>query len=258
MSNPNSFDEEIKDVQDGANDIPEGTDQKETENPGDPATDPAEIDYKDKFTESAKEGIRLAKLDTENKAEIDRLNAELAKKGDDLTTQTHETENLYPGFEELDQDAQDNLIKYTDAVTNRAQEQMQKDPAIAFAREQYAKNTWDSAFNTIQGQYPDLKDSAEDFKAKYFDSANVPENIEEILGDLAKIYLFDKSKDIGAEEQKQLDERVELEENTGGDNGPTTSRTLSDWQRMAQNNPVEFAANREQYDKDLASGTLKE
>lgn len=255
MKDPNSFDQEIEDVQQGTNptDQPEGTEQTETEQTQDPATDPADIDYKTKFTASAQEGIRLAK---ENK----ELKDELAAKGQPevLETESHESGALYPGFENLDPEAQDNLIKYTDAVTKRAQEQIRKDPAIAFAQEQYAKNKWESAFAEVQVAFPQIAENADDFRSKYFNVSNVPDNISDLLKDIAKIYMFDQAKEIGAEEAIEQAKRVEIEEAGGGEKAPETSRTLDEWQKMAASNPAEFAKHKKEYETDVASGKLGE
>ena len=239
---PNSFDKEIENAQ--ANSQPDqGTETETTANPI-PEAEP-EIDYKTKFAESSKEALRLYE---ENK----RLAEELAAKG---TEETPSANEMYPGFEELDPEAQANLIAYTDMVTKRAIDSVYKDPAIAFAKATYNETKFDKALAEVASKYPDL-DKA-DFKAKYFNPNNVPDNIADIVEDMAKIHLFDKAKELGAKEEQEKANRIDLERATGGDKAPTTSRTLEDWHRMAQENPAKFAKLSKEYNDDLASGRLK-
>jgi hypothetical protein len=256
MSDPNSFDQEIKD----ANANPELNNDQGTEgkdNPKDPATGADQVvDYKTKFSESSKEAQRIL---AENKklqdalAEKDRL---LSEKGSQEIGEI--TENLYPGFEELDTQAKENLIKFTNSVTKRAQDQILKNPAIAFAQQNYNEKKWDGAFEKIVSKYPELKDKKDDFKGKYFKASNVPENIESILDDVSKIYLFDQAKDIGIRESEEKSKRIDLERATGGNKEAPASRSLQDWQRMAQENPMQFAKLSKEYHADLSSGKLKE
>lgn len=169
-------------------------------------------------------------------------------------------EALYPGFEELAPDAQNQLIVYTNNIKKSVLEGVYQNPAIKHAVTQYNTTKWDNAFAAVSEKFPDLKTSKDDFKSKYFKADIVPDNIESILTDLAKSYLFDKSRELGAEEerkkQKIENERVELERTTGGNEPATTSRTLADWQRMAVENPQQFAKLSKEYNDDLASGRI--
>lgn len=252
-TDPNSFDKEIKDAQSanpGAQD--QGTGAEKTGNPtkeGEPT-----VDYRTKFAESSKEALRLL----EENREKERIIEELKAKANTPAKADVTTDNLYPGFEQLDPEAQANLVAYTNLVTKRTLEGVNNDPAIKFAKEQYNASKWEQAFGATLEKYPELKDSKEDFKKKYFKADVVPDNITDILGDLAKIHLFDKAKDLGAQEEKKKAERVDLERATGGDKTPQASRTLSDWQRMSVENPAQFAKMAKEFNSDMASGKLKE
>jgi len=258
MSDPNSLDQELKDGQaPNPEIIDQGTEGED--NPINPIEHAdASIDYEKKFSESSKEALRIREENKKLQQERDDFARQLSEKGSEGANPSEITENLYPGFEELDPEAQKNLIRFTDSVTKRAQDQILKDPAIAFARQNYNEKKWDSAFAKVSEQYPELKEGKDEFKAKYFKANNVPENIENILGDVAKIHLFDKAKDIGAKEVEVKNKRIDLERATGGDKTPPSSRSLSDWQRMAQENPAKFAAKSKEYNADLSAGKLKE
>lgn len=209
------------------------------------------IDYQKKFSESAKEAQRLFE---ENKLLKEQFQAK-----DNVQEQyvpVQHADNLYPGFEDLDEDAKNNLIAYTDTVTRRVQSDLQKDPAIAFARKQYNEQVWDSALSKTLEKYPELAASKDEFKSKYYNVNNVPENIESILLDVAKIHLFDKAKDIGAKESEEKLNRIESERTTAGVKETTAKRSLSDWQRMAQENPGKFAQLSKEYNSDLDSGKI--
>lgn len=259
MQDPNSLDQELKDGQNlnPSNDNL-GTEGENTlENPTGEAEQP--IDYQKKFSESSSEALRLLAETKRLEQEKAELELRLSEKGNDPVVDIPSDkipENFYPGFEELDPEAQDNLVKFADTVTRRAQEQILKDPAIAFAKGQYNETKWEQAFGKVAEKYPELKESKDEFKAKYFKPSNVPANIENILEDVSKIYLFDKAKDIGAREEKQKASRIDMERATGGDKTPKSSRSLEDWQRMAAENPALFAKNSKQYQEDLDSGKI--
>lgn len=245
--NPNSFDQEIADVQaTNPTTQEEGTEQMDTVNP----LAVSEVDYKLKFTESSKEAQRLY-------AETQRLQKELEARQtaqeESISSYTEET-NLFPGFESLDEDAQKNLLAYSDSI----KKQIYQDPAISFARQAYAEKQWNDAFDATAEKYPELKDSRNEFKSQYFNPNNVPSNISEVQENLAKMYLFDRAKDLGASEERQKAERMELERSNGGTKEANTGRTLSEWSRIAQENPQKFAAMKDQYEADLQSGKLKE
>lgn len=234
MNNPNSFDEE--DVQDVDTTNPDEDHQ---------GTEPQEeMVPKAKFTASAQEAIRL-------KHELDRVKAELEAK-----TEAHEpinqpySDELYEGFSDLDDDAKQNLLAYTENVKRRVTQELYKDPALAFARRTYNEKRWDDAFAEIQSSYPDIKANAAEFKANYFNPENVPENIAEILNDVAKIYLWDRAKEIGASEERDKAGRLEIDVATGGEKTPPVRRSLEDWHYMSQTNPAKFASLTKEYEED--------
>lgn len=243
---PNSFDAEIMDAQANPEAQTQGTETETTvPNPTEEAE--PQIDYRNKFAESSKEALRLYE---ENK----RLQEELEARG---TEETPPANDLYPGFEELDAEAQANLIAYTDMVSKRAIDSVYKDPAIAFARTTYNETKFDKALAEVVSKYPELANSKDEFKNKFFNASNTPDNIDVILEDMAKIHLFEKAKEIGAMEEKQKANRIDLERATGGEKAPTSSRSLEDWHRMMQENPAKFAKHSKEYNDDLASGKLK-
>ena len=232
MNNPNSFDEEVQDALANPEDSTQGT---ETE----------AVDYKVKFTNSSQEALRL-------KAENDKIKKELEeiRQSQNFNNSSY-SEELIPNFGELDEEAQNNLLAYTRNIERKVTESIYKDPALSFAKGIYNEKRWDEAFQSVSEIYPELKESSQDFKSRYFNANNVPDNISEILNDVAKIYLFDKVKEIGAEEERKKSNRVELEHTTGGERVTTARRTLADWQELAQTNPAKFASLSKEYEEDL-------
>lgn len=213
------------------------------------------VDYKIKFSESTKEYQRI---DAESKAkdvEIARLAALVAKENEPNPADN----NLFPGFENLDQDAQENLINYTKTVEDRVKNDLFKDPAIAFARQSFNEKKWNDAFDKVASTIPELSTSREDFKNKYFKVNNVPDNIENILTDISKIYLFDKVKDIGIREEKERESnRIDSETGNGGDKSAPTGRSLDEWQTLQKTNPAKFATEYKKFNEDYNSGKLRE
>ena len=234
--------------------VEEGTEvEEQTTEEENPIEEPAEpeIDYKEKFSASSREAQRLAEELKAREARLAELE-EASKPGKDSTI----SEEIYPGFNDLPQDEQENLIRYTQSIENRVASKLQSDPAYTFAKKQYNEGKWNSAFEKVVSQHPQLAEHREDFKSKYFKADNVPDNIDEILGDLSKVYMYDHAKDIGAQEEAAKANRIEIERQKGGDKTPKASRSLEDWSRMAQENPAQFAKQAKQYREDLNSGKL--
>lgn len=236
MDNPNSFEEEVQDAA-IANPIetsPQGTEQAVT-------------DYKTKFTFSSQEALRL-KAENDRK---DRIIAELqADKANEFNNPTYSDEELFPNFNELDEDAKNNLLAYTETVKRSVREDIYKDPALAFARRNYNEKKFDEALSELAAVYPGIRDNVTDFKAKYFDPSNVPENISDVLSDVAKIYLFDQAKEIGAAEERSKADRIEHDVATGGEKTPVARRSIQDWKYLMQTNPAKFASLSKEYDED--------
>lgn len=240
MNNPNSFDEEVQDAQvANPETTPEGTEQTETVET--PTTEA--IDYETKFRESAKEAQRLY-------AENKMLKETPSLESENLNP-TPDTE-LFEGFSELDEDAQTNLVSFADTVRKKALDEVYKDPAIAFARSSYNEKKWDTAFAEAIKDMPELAEKAADFRSQYYNPNNVPDNMTEIIKDLAKIYLFDSAKEVGAKEETEKADRINLEDVTGGDkNPPSASRSEAEWLRMSQEDPIKFASLSKEREEDF-------
>ena len=136
-----------------------GTEQTVTDQ-----TEQETVDYQKKFSESSKEALRL--LDEKKKLETELETYRAAGIIDGLQTRTPDTEFLYPGFEDLDKDSQDNLVAYTNAVTERAKKEILEDPSIAFAKKNYNDNLWETAFSEVLSEFPELGAAKDEFKSK--------------------------------------------------------------------------------------------
>jgi len=216
------------------------------------------IDYEKKFSESSKEALRLLDVQKEKDSEIERLKIEneLLAQGQGSKQFGQNADNPFPGFEDLDEDAKEQFINYTNGIVTKATAEINKDPAIAFARKQFNETKWESACNKTLQVYPELANTIDEFRAKYYNVNNVPENIEAILLDVAKIHLFDKAKEIGAKEADDLNNRIDIERNTAGPKETSTKRSLEDWQRMAKDNPEQFRKLSKEFNDDMASGKI--
>lgn len=233
MNNPNSFDELEEDATiANPTDDSQGTEQQE------------EMVPKSKFTASAQEAIRL-------KHELDRVQAELQAKNEaqDFNNQPY-SEEIYPGFTDLDEDAKANLLAYTDTVKKSVTAEIYKDPAFAFARSNYNEKKWDDAFAELAEKYPTIKADQVEFKAINFNPNNVPDNISEIMTVLVKNHLFDKAEEIGAEKERSKANRLEIDVATGGEKTPSVRRSLEDWDYMSRTEPAKFAKLHKEYEED--------
>lgn len=243
---------------------PDETKTEDTVQTQDPDAD-KDVDYKAKFTDSFKE-VMKTKQTLEQKEEeiaardleIERLR-KIAEEGDG-TSHSGDTEVNFPGFSELDEVQQAEIIKFAKGIESKVKGEILSDPALVQARETFNERKWDNAFSELTADFPELADKKGDFKAKYYNSRNVPDNIKNILGTLAKSFLYDSAKEAGKkeaqEEIKETADRIEIERTGGGDKKPATSRTLEDWSKLQQTNPAEFARRSKEYNADLASGNL--
>jgi len=245
----------IVDVQpsEEATNPPEDVQEVPAENATTPEPVKEEDGWKDKFTNSFKETMKYKQQLEEREAEIERLR-QLAEQG---ATYSNDSESLYPGFDELDEYQKKELIAYTNSIKNKVKEEVYSDPAIAFAKQSYNETKWNGAFEKVSSKFPELSNQKEDFKKKYFNKDIVPENIDTLLEDIAKIYLFDSAKELGAKEAQEQASRIDIERASGGATAPSATRTLEDWQKLAATNPAEFAKNAKQFNEDLDSGKLK-
>lgn len=168
-------------------------------------------------------------------------------------------EKAIPNFDLLDPDTQGNLRGIFRALENRVFSKLNSDPGVAFARQSYNEKKWDAAFDAVAPQFgEDLIKNKADFKSKYFQANNVPDNIEEILTQLAKAYLFDSAKEAGAAEERQRGQQIDLERGNGGPKAPTSGMTIDDWEHLRLTKPKVFAARAKEYEAWLAAGNGQE
>jgi hypothetical protein len=121
---------------------------------------------------------------------------------------------------------------------------------LQYIKTEAKEKRWNSAFEEVATKLPDLKGHAVDFRAKFY-NPNVSAD-PFVLEELAKSFLFDKAKEIGAREERERAERVNLEDIGGGDKTPATSaRSIEEWQRIARENPSKFASLKKEFEEDL-------
>lgn len=217
-----------------------------------------EPDYKTKFSESSKEAQRLYKENKEMRDKLEKLleNREEENKDDSITR--GDAEELYPGFNSLPEDEKKNLLAYTNSIKASVLKEINNDPSISYARQQKNERDWEQSFEKMVERFPDLKEHKSGFKSKYFKSDKpTPSNIDDILEDASKAFLFDKAQDLGARKAKEESERMEIARTGGGDKTPKAGRTLEDWNRIARTNPGQFAKLSKEFKADLESGKLK-
>ena len=241
----------------------DGTEQKETVETEQENTHEVEtVDYRAKFVESSKGAHALLEQNKKLKQELSEAKKGNSPDGNIENLPNHSSEptnqNLYPGFEDLDKSEQQRVSAFAESVRKAALVDIQSNPALAFAEKQYNETRWEEAFSVATVKFPDLSEIKTEFKSKYFHPNHVPDNIEDIIETMAKAELYDKAHKIGAEEAVQQQERVQLEDPTGGDKDAQPTRTLADWQQIAASNPAKFAELKDQYEADVRSGKLKE
>ncbi len=246
----------------------EGNQEFPKNSDGSPALEKMDADtkaayYKEQYDNSTR-GFQKFKTDKEREIETLRQSTsfeDLSKS--DLQNKAQQAENLsdfkdlVPNYDQYSPEDQDSLKVFYNNMRQSIRGEFEKDPAIRYARESYNERKFDQAFDRIADKYPDIKNSREEFKRANFKPNNVPDNIENILDTLAKSHLYEKSRDIGAEEERKRQTRVNLEPPTGGEKTPKVGMTSDDWEHLAQTNPQEFARRGQEYDEQFRSGKLK-
>lgn len=226
-------------LKDGENPNPDNIETEQTENI---EIDHAKVepDYKIKFSESSKEGIRLAHELKIKEAELEELRRthNTDRNG---ATYSDSTEQIIPGFDMMSEDEQNNLLAYTDSIRRSTLEAIYKDPAIADAKNKYNENVWESSFNEVSTKFPKLKDLKDKFKAEYFRADQNPSNLEELMTKGAKEFLFDHIEEMAVKKALEKADRIDTERVNGGDKIPSPERSPEDWTRLSEDNPVKFA-----------------
>lgn len=167
-------------------------------------------------------------------------------------------ESQIPNFDILDPETQAVLRAIFNRMDARLDKRFNSDPGLAFARRTVNERNWDLAFEKVAAEFPDLAADKAAFKAKYFQANNVPENIAEILAQLAKVHLFDRARTIGAEDEAAKAKRIDLEAGGGRQVADPTAMTIDDWERLRTKNPKEFARRSAEFNAALDSGQLVE
>lgn len=252
----NSFDKEVENAQNANSQTKEnGTQENDNSKNANVENVASTIDYQKKFSESSKEALRLLEVEKLKDIEIERLRQELVLK--DTTRETvSNTNNNYPGFENLDEETQNGISSIISLAKKQAVEELRKDPAYAYALKQHNELTFDNALQKTISKYPELAESKDEFKSKYYNVNNVPTNIEQILGELAKSHLFDKAREIGARELTETNQHIELERSTAGKKESTARRSLEDWTRMQQEEPQKFLSLSKEFNDDMNTGKI--
>lgn len=167
-------------------------------------------------------------------------------------------ESAIPNFELLDPDTQDHLRAIFGAMSAKLEKRLNSDPGVAFARQTFAEQQWERAFEAVAPKFgTDLTSRKADFKAKYYNGGSVPPNIESILAELAKGYLYDVAREHGAQEERDRAGRIDLERG-GGPKEPSSTMTVDDWERLRQTNPQAFAARAAEFRQAMNTGQLAE
>lgn len=170
-----------------------------------------------------------------------------------------EFEKNIPDFDLLDDSTQANLRAIFQAMDRRLQKNLDNDPGVKLARQTFAAQKWDESFNRIAPAFGTrLTEKREDFRARYFQANNVPDNIDEILTQLGKSYLYDQALEDGAAQERERNERIDPLRGTGGPKTPVSGMTIDDWERLRKTNPKAFAARSKEFDEQMASGQLDE
>lgn len=169
-------------------------------------------------------------------------------------------EAQFANFDELDDDTQSTLRTIFNTNLKNTHKILDNDPAIRFARENFNEKKWEDGFNEVIASNPDFKrllDRKSEFKAQHFQKNNVPDNISDILTQLAKIFLYDNVKADGVEEGKILAERMTTNKASGGDKVNNIGRTLDQWEEMRLKNPQKFASLSKEYKEQRNRGDFQ-
>lgn len=186
---------------------------------------------------------------------------EVVQQAADNAETMEEFAKAIPNFDFLDEDQQKSLYGVFNHIKTKLTQEFSKDPGIQYGRRVVAEKTWDNAFeavakNPLFGE--ELAKRKAEFKNKYYNPSNVPGNIEEILTDLAKGYLFEHAREIGRQDTVIEDGRLDLNRTHGGPKNGGSKMTIDDWELLQKKNPQEFARRSKEYNAQLKAGELTE
>lgn len=211
----------------------------------------------EKFKASAKGAQDLLASNKAKDARIAELEALNNPANDNSASDT-----LYEGFEHLPEEERKNVLGLTNAIKDQVKSEITDTPVFQEHAQRVNETKFDTAFNMVAAAYPELMDKQKEFKAKYFQPNNVPDNIEQLIEDMAKIFLYDTAHNRGVEEgiekANHVDDALRTDGGSGGENlSGNTHKSLLEWDTLRRTNPAKFASLAQQYDEDMASGKLK-
>lgn len=214
-----------------------------------------EPDYKVKFSESSREAQRLLEEKKRLLKEKEELQARLDKKNNQ-----DGDEPLFEGFQSLPEEDQRNMIEYTKSIKESVMNDVVNNPVFLDAQKRQNELKWDQAFASVSTAFPDITEHKSEFKSKYYNQDNVPDNIDVILLDLTKSFLFDKAQEIGMRKAQEMQGRVEIPHSQSGSGGQeeetSTHKTLEEWNTLMKTDQKEFLRLQDQFNEDMASGKL--
>lgn len=180
-----------------------------------------------------KNGVKPA----ENLPALDSLKAEdLGLKSDDPSL---------PILQRIVRIAEDNAVR-----------RIANDPAFAGAVGGANRSRLDQAFNKLASEdgYEAVLTYKDEIISRYFtDDLAIPEDAYSVLKPIAGGVLFEHRADIDAERKPKHDQ-VDMLGGQGGDKNPAPARSIEYWERLAQENPAEFAKAEVQkmFNEDMA------
>jgi len=170
--------------------------------PGGEELPPQGEDYKKKFGESTRENQRILSENARLTNEKTELEAKLGKTLSNETPSESDLQNLYPDWD---------LMSPTERTLLKRQVSLERSVGkLNIALGETTKEVhFDREFDKIAGQYNSLEGKKQEFK--FYASQNPGANLEV----LAKSFLFEEAKTIGALEEKAK-VRKGLESGSGG------------------------------------------
>lgn len=140
-----------------------------------------------------------------------------------------------------------NSLKALERVGQIAEEnafrRIASDPAFVGSIAGSKRSLLDEAFNKLaqeEGYEPVLKYKDEIVSRYFADPLSIPDNISEVLKPIAGGVLFEHRDEIASDDKPKHD-RVEMLGGQGGDKKVAPARSIEYWERVARENPQEFA-----------------
>lgn len=218
-------------------------------------TDDQKAVYWEEKAKASTRGFHSYKQTTDREMEVLRQKGVVTEDKPPVPQGSNYREEL-KGMGISDEGALNALERMGKIAEDNAIRRIASDPAFQGTLRSSNLSRLESAFHKLSQEegYEPLMDYKEEIISRYFqDELAIPEDVYSVLKPIAGSVLFEHRVEI-SEGEKPKHDRVEMLGGQGGDKKVSPARSIEYWERIAQENPQEFAKPEVQklFNEDMA------